>query len=261
MLKPIPPFPDVTTPALCAYLEHQGLDPPRLCTTEDLEPLLQYFDTACLNNDFASAVRVLALPIAEGRLLHGWLLYWQDFVQHEALLTRLQVQAHTHLTDLERAFVLQAHGARHFARLPQPLAGRERPPADLRTAIGYYIQAFYGYQRANSLPHLLACLHILTDLNLLYAHCLPCDPTCAERLWQAHAWAEQGIRLAAEQGRAADQGRFLYGAARALLALNEDAAAYTALEGVLALARRYNLPPLARHAWDGLGVLYERNGG
>jgi hypothetical protein len=180
---------------------------------------------------------------------------------HEDLLTRLQTQAAARLTDLERAFVLQAHAARHLYRLPQPLAAQETPPPGLRTAIGYYVQAFYTYQRAGSVPHLLACLHILTDLNLLYTDCTHRDAACTERLWQAHAWATQGVAQAAQYGRAAEQGRFLYQAARALIYLDEDQAAYTTLEGVLALAHRHTLPPLARHAWEWLGVLYERNGG
>jgi hypothetical protein len=79
MLDPLPLLPDPYTPPLSAYLiQHSLADRPP--TLADFQTWIIFFQQRCAQNDLATAVRVLALPLA-GRPLHHWLL------EHEQVIT------------------------------------------------------------------------------------------------------------------------------------------------------------------------------
>src|SRR5690242_4109400 len=117
MLDPLPPFPDPYTPALGAYLAEHPLSeqPP---TAPSMRGLLTLFQQSCAQNDLATAVRVLALPLA-GRPLHYWLLERGELTQHLQLTE--QLAHHPQAAALrapERAFLTTAQADRLIYHLP-----------------------------------------------------------------------------------------------------------------------------------------------
>src|SRR5690242_20067911 len=87
MLDPLPPFPDPYTPTLGAYLARHRLTD-RAPTLADLQPLLTLFQQSCAQQDLATAVRLLALPLA-GQPLHHWLLEHTDLTRHLQLTEQI----------------------------------------------------------------------------------------------------------------------------------------------------------------------------
>src|SRR5215212_5786796 len=189
MLKPMPAFPDRYTPVLLDYLCRQHLDPAQLRTRAAISSLLDLFHTACARDDLPTALRILALPLAEDRPLHQWLLLWGEGALHFQLTNRLQYHTSPNpefagLTPLECAFLLQIQGERLLALLPDDPPPLSDPPLDLGPAIGLYSLSAYLYEQAKHIPQMLACLQVLVELSLLHD-----DP---DRLAQGQEWAERG---------------------------------------------------------------------
>jgi tetratricopeptide (TPR) repeat protein len=258
MLKPMPAFPDRYTPALLDYLRHQQLDPAQLRTRAAISNLVDLFHTACARDDLQTALRILALPLAEDRPLHQWLLLWGDGALHFQLTNRIQYHTSPDpefagLTPLECAFLLQIQGERLLALLPDDPPPLGNPPLDLGPAIGLYSLSAYLYEQAKHIPHMLACLHVLVELSLLHD-----DP---DRLAQGQEWAERGVVVAEAHQLLAEMARFLYQRGRILFHLDDDPAAFACVTRLLTLPR--SVFPASQHSqvWNLLGLLYERSGG
>jgi hypothetical protein len=122
VLNPLPPFPNPYTPALDAHLaRHPGpADQPAL---PGLMPLLKLFAQSCVCGDLATAVRVLALPLAADRPLHHWLLELDAMTHHHLGLPAETAGFLYQLAPIQQALCadLAAHTTLiHVLGLPSP---------------------------------------------------------------------------------------------------------------------------------------------
>jgi hypothetical protein len=268
MLDPLPLLPDPYTPPLSAYLiQHSLADRPP--TLADFQAWIIFFQQSCAQNDLATAVRVLALPLA-GRPLHHWLLEHEQLSLHLQLTDQLAHHpAAAKLTVPERAFLATAQADRLIYYLP-PLpvpgdlieeAGKfaptpppdvVAPPTDSTAAIGLYRLAYRLYADGDYLLPALTCLHRLIDLSLYDRQ--------ETRLIEAAQWAKQGITRSQHRHFPAETAHFLYQLALIQNTMDEDLAAHLSLLHLLRLPAPGAPMPLLHRAWRFLGFLYELHG-
>jgi hypothetical protein len=268
MLDPLSLLPDPYTPLLRAYLaRHPLID--HAPTLADLQSWLTLFHQCCAQKDLATAVFVLALPLA-GRPLHHWLLEHERLSLHLHLTDQLvRHAAAVTLTIPERAFLVTAQADRLIYDLPPlPVPGDlidtadefalapptdvVAPPADATVAIGLYRLAYRLYAAGDYPLPALACLHRLIDLSLHTGQ--------QARLIEATQWARQGMRRSQALHLPAETAHFLYRLALIQNMLHADLAAHLSLPHLLRLPAPGAPAPLLHRAWRFLGFLYELHG-
>jgi hypothetical protein len=262
-------------------------------TLADLQPWLTLFHRCCTQNDLATAVRVLVLPLA-GRPLHHWLLEHEQLSLHLHLTDRLvRHAAAVALTIPERAFLVTAQadrliyylpplpvpgelpkwelGARNAQQEPQPdedtvLPTSEfraptlpAPPADVVAPPAEVTVAIGLYRLAYRLyadgDYPLPALACLHHLIDLSLHMRQ-----EARLIAAAQWARQGITRSQTLALPPETAHFLYQLALIQNMLDADLAAHLSLLHLLRLPAPSAPAPLLYRAWRFLGFLYELHG-